>query len=217
MTSLDLVHSPSYMTGQREISARTVQNPGDFTRAIPFSGRGVTVVVNDSGVDGTHDDIKFGSHLVQNTQGLTNLAAYDSVLPITYLEGMPNTDLGSGHGTHVAGTIRRDGRQSRTGLYRGVAPAPARWLWLGAVLLLLDAVGGLDYAATTQSPTTSRSGSPAIPGAQRPFEPLNRSTLRPTSSSSEASSASSGRQRRPRREHPQTVRAGAVGYLSRCG
>ncbi|HEX5662808.1 MAG TPA: peptidase S8, partial [Xanthomonadaceae bacterium] len=38
----------------REISgaARTVQNPGDFGQAIPYSGRGITVLVNDSGVDG---------------------------------------------------------------------------------------------------------------------------------------------------------------------
>ncbi|HET8819721.1 MAG TPA: peptidase S8, partial [Xanthomonadaceae bacterium] len=81
---------------------RAVDNPGDFNRAIPFSGAGVTVLVNDSGVDGTHADIKYGDHLVQNTQGVTNLAAVDSMLPITYLEGIPNTDWGSGHGTHCA-------------------------------------------------------------------------------------------------------------------
>ena len=100
---------------------RSVQNPGDFNRAIPFSGAGVTVLVNDSGVDGTHDDLKFGEHLVQNTQGVTNLAAVDAMLPITYLEGVPNTDWGSGHGTHCAGTIGGTGAKSN-GLYRGVAP-----------------------------------------------------------------------------------------------
>ncbi len=167
---------------QREISgaARTVQNPGDFTRAIPFSGRGVTVVVNDSGVDGTHDDIKFGSHLVQNTQGLTNLAAYDSLLPITYLEGMPNTDLGSGHGTHVAGTIGGTGAKSN-GLYRGVAPgASLVGYGSGAVLLLLDAVGGLDYAAPTpfsdDFPVRVTSNSWGSSGAFEPLNPVNVAT-----------------------------------------
>ena len=160
----------------REMSgaARAVQNPGDYNRAIPFSGAGVTVVVNDSGVDGTHDDIKFGEHLVQNTQGVTNLAAYDTMLPITYLEGVPNTDWGSGHGTHCAGTIGGTGAKSN-GLYRGAAPgADLVGYGSGAVLLILDAVGGLDYAATNQFSydhairVTSNSW-----GSSGPFDPLN--------------------------------------------
>ena len=101
-------------------AARAVENPNDYSRAIPFSGAGVTVVVNDSGIDATHNDLKFGEHVVQNTQGVTNLAALDTMLPITYLEGIPHTDWGSGHGTHCAGTIGGTGAMSN-GLYRGVA------------------------------------------------------------------------------------------------
>lgn len=167
---------------QREISgaARVVQNPGDFTRAIPFSGAGVAVVVNDSGVDGTHDDIKFGNNLVQNTQGLTNLAALDSMLPITYLEGIANTDWGSGHGTHCAGTIGGTGARSN-GLYRGVAPgADLVGYGSGAVLLILDAVGGLDYAATNQftydSPIRVTSNSWGSSGKFDPANPVNIAT-----------------------------------------
>ena len=153
---------------------RAVTHPGDFNRAIPFSGAGVTVLVNDSGVDGTHDDIKFGDHLVQNTQGVTNLAAVDSMLPITYLEGIPNTDWGSGHGTHCAGTIGGTGAKSN-GLYRGVAPgADLVGYGSGAVLLILDAVGGLDYAATNQfsydNPIRVTSNSW---GSSGPFDPMN--------------------------------------------
>ena len=153
---------------QREMSgaARTVQNPGDFTRGIPFSGAGVTVLVNDSGVDGTHDDVKLGNHLVQNTQGVTNLAAVDTMLPITYLEGIANTDWGSGHGTHCAGTIGGTGAKSN-GLYRGVAPgADLVGYGSGAVLLILDAVGGLDSRRPTSSATTPIRVT-AIPGQQR--------------------------------------------------
>src|SRR5688500_10592216 len=153
---------------------RSVGNPGDFNRAIPFSGAGVTVLVNDSGVDGTHDDIKFGDHLVQNTQGVTNLAAVDSMLPITYVEGVVNTDWGSGHGTHCAGTIGGTGAKSN-GLYRGVAPgADLVGYGSGAVLLILDAVGGLDYAATNQFSyehpirVTSNSW-----GSSGPFDPMD--------------------------------------------
>ena len=131
-------------------AARTVENPGDYGRAIPFSGAGVTVEINDSGIDATHMDLQFGNHVVQNTQGVTNLAAYDTMLPITYVEGVPNTDWGSGHGTHCAGNVGGSGARSN-GLYRGVAPgASLVGYGSGAVLLILDAVGGLDYAATNQ-------------------------------------------------------------------
>ncbi|MES2857866.1 MAG: S8 family serine peptidase, partial [Pseudomonadota bacterium] len=123
---------------------------------------------------------KFGNNLVQNTQGLTNLAAYDSLLPITYLEDMPNTDLGSGHGTHVAGTIGGTGAKSN-GLYRGTAPgAHLVGYGSGAVLLLLDAVGGLDYAATTQFsydfPVRVTSNSWGTSGAFEPLNPVNVAT-----------------------------------------
>src|SRR3546814_17675488 len=72
------------------------------------------------------------------------------MLPITYLEGQLNTDTGSGHGTHCAGTIGGTGASSN-GLYRGVAPgASLVGYGSGGVLLILDAVGGLAYAATNQ-------------------------------------------------------------------
>lgn len=166
----------------REISgaARTVNNPGDYGRAIPFSGYGVSVLVNDSGVDGTHEDIKFGHHLVQNTQGVTNLAAVSSLLPITYIEGVPNTDWGSGHGTHVAGTIGGTGARSN-GMYRGVAPgADLVGYGSGAVLFILDAVGGLDYAATNQftydHPIRITSNSWGTSGKFEPYDPVNIAT-----------------------------------------
>lgn len=158
-------------------AARTVENPNDFSRAIPFSGAGVTVVVNDSGIDATHTDLKFGDHVVQNTQGVTNLAAIDTMLPITYLEGIPHTDWGSGHGTHCAGTIGGTGAMSN-GLYRGVAPgADLVGYGSGAVLLILDAVGGLDYAATNQfsydSPIRVVSNSWGSSGKFDPLNPVN--------------------------------------------
>ena len=85
-----------------------------------FTGAGVTVMVNDSGIDALHGDLTFGDHVVENVQGLTNLSSILTFLPVTYLEGQPNTDLTSGHGTHCAGTVGGSGAQSG-GLYRGVA------------------------------------------------------------------------------------------------
>ncbi|GAB2618222.1 S8 family serine peptidase [Novilysobacter erysipheiresistens] len=163
----------------RQISGaeRAVQNPGDYNRAIPFSGAGVGVVVNDSGVDATHQDLKFGRNVVENVQAATNLAAYDAMLPITYLEGQLNTDTGSGHGTHCAGTIGGTGASSN-GLYRGVAPgASLVGYGSGGVLLILDAVGGLDYAATNQfsfdAPIRVTSNSWGSSGKFEPLNPVN--------------------------------------------
>ena len=174
---------------QREMSgaARTVQNPGDYGRAIPFSGKGVTVMVNDSGVDATHEDLKLGEHVVQNVLGSQNILATlandiagSNIAPITYLENQPNTDLGSGHGTHVAGTIGGTGERSN-GLYRGVAPgADLVGYGSGAVLLILDAVGGLDYAATNQfsfdNAIRVTSNSWGSSGKFDPLNPVNIST-----------------------------------------
>jgi serine protease AprX len=161
-------------------AARTVANPGDYSRAIPFSGAGVSVVINDSGIDATHMDLQFGNHVVQNTQGVTNLAAYDTMLPITYVEGVPNTDWGSGHGTHCAGIVGGSGARSN-GLYRGVAPgASLVGYGSGAVLLILDAVGGLDYAATNQfsyaNPIRVVSNSWGSSGTFDPTDPVSIST-----------------------------------------
>jgi serine protease AprX len=136
----------------RQISgaARAVDAPADYLRALPFSGKGVGVVVHDSGIDATHMDLQFGEHVVQNVQGLTNLHAQDAMLPITYTEGVPNSDISSGHGTHVAGSVGGTGARSG-GKYRGVAPgADLVGYGSGAVIAILDAIGGFDYAITNQ-------------------------------------------------------------------
>ena len=117
---------------------------------MPVSGKGVAVMVNDSGVDGTHEDIKLGNHLVQNVMGSTNLNSLSSLLPVSYLENIPNTDSNSGHGTHCAGTVGGNGSKSN-GLYAGAAPgATLVGYGSGAALLILDAIGGYDYALTHQ-------------------------------------------------------------------
>jgi serine protease AprX len=170
----------NYESRQISGAARVTDNPGDFGKAVPYSGRGVTVVINDSGVDGTHADLQYGPHLVQNVLGTTNLAAWDSMLPITYTEGVPQTDLGSGHGTHCAGIVGGTGAKSN-GLYRGVAPgADLVGYGSGAVLLVLDAVGGLDYAVTNQnsfrSPVRVISNSWGTGGTFDPTDPVSIST-----------------------------------------
>jgi subtilisin family serine protease len=117
---------------------------------LPISGKGVGVVINDSGVDGTHNDIKFGRNLVQNVMGSTNLNGITGILPVTYVENVPNTDSDSGHGTHVAGTVGGTGAMSG-GKYEGAAPGAALIGYgSGAVIAMLDTIGGFDYALTHQ-------------------------------------------------------------------
>lgn len=141
-----------------------------------FTGAGVTVMVNDSGIDATHGDLTFGSHVVENVQALTNLSAVLTFLPVTYLEGQPNTDLTSGHGTHCAGSVGGSGTRS-SGLYRGVAPdASIVGYGSGAVIAILDSVGGFDYAIANKdsfgAPIKVISNSWGSSGAFDPTDPV---------------------------------------------
>lgn len=152
---------------------------------LPVTGKGVTVVVNDSGIDATHKDLEYGSHVVQNVEAAANLNALEpSLLPITYVENVPNTDATGGHGTHVAGIVGATGAMS-AGLYEGVAPgASLVGYGSGAALLLLDVLGGFDYALTHQAEygirviTNSWGDTSDVGTAVNPNDPINIATKR---------------------------------------
>lgn len=122
----------------------------------PITGKGVTILVNDSGVDGLHPDLAFGTKVIENVQGHTNLQGLldlglvdRKMFPFTPIEGVPNTDLGGSHGTHVAGIAAGDGTAS-DGKFAGAAKgANLIGYGSGAVLLVLDTIGGFDYAMQT--------------------------------------------------------------------
>lgn len=139
-------YESTQITGVQALRAdRDLRNNG-----VPYSGNGIGVVVNDSGVDGTHSDIAYPDHVVQNVLAQVNLNSFSSILPISYIENAPNSDIGGGHGTHVAGTVGGNGAKS-SGLHAGVAPgADIIGYGSGAALFILDTLGGFDYALTHQ-------------------------------------------------------------------
>ena len=100
----------------------------DPTWSSGIDGRGGSVAVIDSGVDGTHPDLS--GRMAANVKVLDPGDIFDSGEP-TYLECPVScsTDTTGGHGTHVAGIVAADGGASE-GFYRGVGPG-ARLVGLG--------------------------------------------------------------------------------------
>ncbi|MCM2335612.1 MAG: S8 family serine peptidase [Pseudomonas sp.] len=127
-------------------------DPSLRRNGLPYSGKGIGVVVNDSGVDATHPDLEFGTHVVQNVASQANLRNLTGIGPVTRIENLPNTDIGGGHGSHVAGIVGATGEASDpAGDFEGVAPgASIVGHGSGAALFILDTLGGFDYALTNQ-------------------------------------------------------------------
>lgn len=142
-------HHDTHLTGVQRLRndlEMTTRNGG-----LPVSGKGVTVVINDSGVDGTHEDLKLGKNLKQNVLGTTNLNSLSALLPPVWLENVPNTDTNSGHGTHCAGSVGGLGTMSK-GKFAGVATgADLIGYGSGGALLILDALGAYDWVMLNQA------------------------------------------------------------------
>lgn len=81
----------------------------------PFDGRGVGVAVIDIGIDGTHPDLPYHTVLTADPLLVANYKV-ESMFQVD----IPNTDVTSGHGTHVTGILAGRGVLDPT--MRGVAP-----------------------------------------------------------------------------------------------
>lgn len=171
------IHANSTLTYYNN-DAREISGVNDL-QANPsygYTGAGVAVVVNDSGIDAMHADLAYGDRVEQNVQGLTNLSGLLTFLPVTYLENQLNTDLTSGHGTHCAGSVGGSGAQSG-GQHRGVATdAKIIGYGSGVVISILDALGGFDYALANKNrfsaPIKVISNSWGSSGAFDPTDPV---------------------------------------------
>jgi subtilisin family serine protease len=116
----------------------------------PVSGKGIGVAVIDSGVDGTHPDLK--PNVVKNVKvvaGTLNTGLGKGIIPPTLID-LPNTDTSSGHGTHVAGTVAGTGVMS-SGDHRGVAPgADLIGISTGEAISILWGLQAFDWTLANQ-------------------------------------------------------------------
>jgi serine protease AprX len=144
-------------------------------QGLPVTGQGIGLLINDSGIDGTHSDLAYGTHVVQNVLSPLDVTIVSAFLPPLNVEGIPDTDLNVGHGTHCAGIAAGTGAASN-GRYAGVAPgANLIGFGSGAALFVLNGLGGFEYAIANQSRYNIRviSNSFGGTGAFDPSSPIS--------------------------------------------
>ena len=123
---------PQLMADQ-QVTARNTSNPG-----FPISGKGIGIGYVDTGIDGTNNDLRFGTKTVQNViQPLSLGVVSDGGLllgvgisisdlipagfvPPIYIENVQFSDCESGHGTFGSGVAAGLGVNSGA-FYGGVA------------------------------------------------------------------------------------------------
>jgi serine protease AprX len=123
---------------------------GAAARAAGYTGQGVTVAVVDSGCDASHPDLAdhvahnvkvySGEYLNQYPDSSTTIVVANDVGPYR------NTDIGSGHGTHVAGIVAADSTTDPSGGRLGVAPDATLVCYsVGEVAFVTAAVTAYDH------------------------------------------------------------------------
>lgn len=125
-------------------SARAAQR----LRARGLTGEGVTVGIVDSGCDGTHPDLTdriehnvtlVSAEYANQAPDESNTLVVPAAVPV-----YQNSDIGSGHGTHVAGIVAADGTSGKE--FLGVAPdAKLACFGIGAVITTTAVVTAYDY------------------------------------------------------------------------
>lgn len=110
-------------------SVRTAFNgdPNAIWQGQGITGKGVAIGVVDTGIDGGHPDLEYGKKTRLNVRTLHSphdlTGPYSDPCPNSpvYTEQLTDSELTSGHGTHLASVAAGDGTVSG-GRYRGVAP-----------------------------------------------------------------------------------------------
>jgi serine protease AprX len=119
-TMVPAVKAPSVSTVNRTDAVRTP------LRVAGVTGDNVGIAVLDTGIDGNHADLKFGTKTVLNARVLLSHMEFmgpgnEVCAPNQYEESIPDSENISGHGTALAGIAAGDGSASG-GSVKGVAP-----------------------------------------------------------------------------------------------
>jgi len=148
-------------------------NVGHAWNDLHITGKGVTVAILDSGVDGTHPDL--APAMKQNVK----LVEYGAPTPVVPVEGIPNSDTSSGHGTHVAGDVAGRGIMS-AGDYRGLAPdASLVGIGAGDLVNIFTVIEGFDYVLANRAKYGIRAVNNSWGSEFEPFDPnapINKAT-----------------------------------------
>src|SRR5437773_1454160 len=151
-----------------------------------ITGAGIGVAILDSGIDGNHPDLAFGSKTVQNVKIVFNQTDVFTTKgkPATkplFVEGLADTDTSSGHGTHCAGIAAGNGAASG-GFYQGVAKdATLLGIGTGDTIFILWALAGFDYLLDHAKPfnvkvVNNSWGTSGGAQAWDPKDPINKAT-----------------------------------------
>jgi serine protease AprX len=177
------------LEGVTSIRANLAHNAG-------FTGKGVGIAILDSGIDGTHPDLAFGSKVVQNVEigvNTNDLFTFPVADPVTglrlpkpastgasvWVEDVQNTD-DNGHGSHVAGSAAGTGAGS-DGRYAGVAPGAhlvGVSIGVGGSLPNVMILAGYDYVLDVHREYNIQviNNSWGSSGEFDPEEPINMAT-----------------------------------------
>jgi serine protease AprX len=142
-------------------------NTGRAWNDLHVTGKGVTVAILDTGVDFLHPD------LAPAMKANVKMVEYGEPTPIVPLEGIPNSDTTSGHGTHVAGDVAARGTASG-GVYRGPAfGADLVGIGVGDAISIFAVMEGFDWIVEHRQEYGIRAVNNSWGTSFRPFDPTD--------------------------------------------
>ena len=146
-----------------------LNNTGHAWNDLGVTGKGVTVAIIDTGVDFTHPDLAPAMKANVKLVGLGG-----DPLPLAVpVEGLPNSDTSSGHGTHVAGDVGGRGIASG-GAQKGMAyGAGLVGIGTGDALSIITALEGYDWMLENREKYGIRVVNNSYGTGFAPFDPMD--------------------------------------------
>src|SRR5205085_2601671 len=145
-----------------------LNNTGHAWNDLGVTGKGVTVAILDTGVDFTHPDLAPAMKANVKIMGVGQ-----DPLPVVPVEGIPDSDTSSGHGTHVAGDVGGRGIASG-GEQKGMAyGASLVGIGTGEALSIITALEGYDWMLQNRQKYDIRVVNNSYGTGFEPFDPMD--------------------------------------------